>query len=73
MNFSRSVHAEMEAIVSVARIGKGSTVESTLYTTTFPCHNCARHIVAAGITRVVFLSNHTARVWPSISIGTPSR
>ncbi len=55
IEFSRSVHAEMEAIVSVARSGKGSTVGSTLYTTTFPCHNCARHIVAAGIARVVFI------------------
>lgn len=36
IEFSRSVHAEMEAIVSVARLGTGSTVKSTLYTTTFP-------------------------------------
>src|SRR5690606_924850 len=28
---------------------------ATLYTTTFPCHECARHIVAAGIKRVVFI------------------
>ncbi|MGB8551432.1 MAG: hypothetical protein WCD82_24935, partial [Xanthobacteraceae bacterium] len=27
----------------------------TLYCTTFPCHLCAKHIVAAGIERVVFL------------------
>ena len=26
-----------------------------LYSTTFPCHNCAKHIVAAGIARVVFI------------------
>ena len=25
------------------------------YTTTFPCHNCAKHIVAAGIRRVVYV------------------
>lgn len=59
IEFSRSVHAEMEAIVSVARAGKGTTVGSTLYTTTFPCHSCARHIVAAGITRVVFIEPYS--------------
>src|SRR5204862_6035702 len=28
---------------------------ATLYSTTFPCHMCARHIVAAGISRVVYI------------------
>ena len=31
------------------------TAGTTLYTTTFPCHNCTRHIVAAGISRVVYV------------------
>nr|WP_325249315.1 anti-phage dCTP deaminase [Amylibacter sp.] len=53
--FSRSIHAEMEAILSVAREGKHSLVGATLYTNTYPCHNCARHIVAAGITKVVYI------------------
>lgn len=55
IEFSRAVHAEMEAIVSLGRRGGASTEGSTLYTTTFPCHNCARHIVAAGISKVVFI------------------
>ena len=59
IEFSRSVHAEMEAIVSVARTGAGSTIGGTLFTTTFPCHNCARHIVAAGINRVVFIEPYS--------------
>lgn len=59
IEFSRSVHAEMEAIVSVARLGNGSTVESTLFTTTFPCHNCARHIVAAGVTTVYYVEPYS--------------
>lgn len=59
IEFSRSVHAEMEAIVSVARAGTGSTVGGTLFTTTFPCHNCARHIVAAGIMKVVFIEPYS--------------
>lgn len=54
--FSRSIHAEMEAILAVAREGRHSLVGATLYTTTYPCHNCARHIVAAGITSVIYVT-----------------
>jgi deoxycytidylate deaminase len=53
--YSRSIHAEMEAILSVAREGKHSLVGATLYSTVYPCHNCARHIVAAGIKTVVYI------------------
>lgn len=55
IEFSRAVHAEMEAIISVARLGNGSTLDATLYCTTFPCHNCARHIVVSGIKRVYYI------------------
>jgi deoxycytidylate deaminase len=53
--YSRSIHAEMEAILSVAREGKHSLVGASLYTNTYPCHNCARHIVAAGISKVYYI------------------
>jgi deoxycytidylate deaminase len=52
--YNRAVHAEMSAILNSARVGS-ETTEGTLYCTTFPCHNCAKHIVAAGIKRVVFV------------------
>ena len=55
IEYSRSIHAEMEAIVSAGRTGKSGMVGGTLYTTTFPCHNCARHIVAAGISKVYYI------------------
>ncbi|MCC2682699.1 MAG: hypothetical protein K0S36_2263 [Nitrosospira multiformis] len=55
IEFSRSIHAEMDAIVSLALKGTGSTKDGTLFTYTFPCHNCARHIVAAGIKTVYYL------------------
>jgi deoxycytidylate deaminase len=55
IEYSRAIHAEMDAILSAARKGTGSTVSATLYSSTFPCHNCARHIVAAGIKRVVYI------------------
>lgn len=52
--FGRAVHAEMEAILAAARVGV-STRGQILYTTTFPCHNCAKHIVGAGLTRAVYI------------------
>ncbi len=52
--FGRLVHAEMAAIVDAAR--RGVAVEkSILFTTTFPCHECTRHIVASGISKVYFI------------------
>jgi deoxycytidylate deaminase len=55
IEFSRSVHAEMDALVCLARDGRGGSQDGVLYTTTYPCHNCARHIVAAGIRSVYFI------------------
>lgn len=55
IEFSRAIHAEMEAILGLARSQGNSTDSCVLYTTTFPCHNCARHIIAAGIQRVVYI------------------
>lgn len=52
--FGRAVHAEMNALLDATR--RGVPVRGcTLYTTTFPCHNCARHIIGAGIAKVVFV------------------
>ncbi|QLB19937.1 cytidine deaminase [Mannheimia granulomatis] len=52
--FGRVVHAEMEAILACGREGI-STINAILYCTTFPCHNCAKHIIASGIKRVVYV------------------
>ncbi|MDN4060286.1 anti-phage dCTP deaminase [Massilia sp. YIM B02769] len=52
--FGRVVHAEMEALLSCTRAGI-PTADAILYCTTFPCHNCAKHIIAAGIKRVVYV------------------
>lgn len=54
IEFGRIVHAEMAAITSAARLGV-SVKGGTLYCTTFPCHMCARHIVAAGLSTVVYV------------------
>ncbi len=55
IEYSRAVHAEMDAITSVARTHKAGILDGTLYSTTFPCHSCARHIVASGLRRVFFI------------------
>ena len=55
IEYSRAVHAEMDAIVSLARNTNIGTTGNTLYCTTYPCHVCARHIVAAGLRRVVYI------------------
>lgn len=52
--FGRIVHAEMDALMSCSRAGI-STLDTTLYCTTFPCHNCAKHIISGGIKRVVYV------------------
>ncbi|MDB5709771.1 MAG: deoxycytidylate deaminase [Sphingomonas bacterium] len=52
--YGRVVHAEMCAICDAARLGR-SLKNGILYCTTFPCHNCTKHILAAGIARVVYM------------------
>jgi len=59
LEFSRAVHAEMHAIISAGDLGRGSLKRHKLYCTTYPCHSCARHIVAAGITEVFFIQPYT--------------
>jgi deoxycytidylate deaminase len=54
MEYVRECHAEMAAITDAARRGVPLS-GGTLYVTTYPCHECARLIVAAGILRVVFI------------------
>jgi deoxycytidylate deaminase len=47
-----AIHAEERAILSLA----GRSAEGcTIYVNTFPCFQCARHIVNAGIKKVVYV------------------
>jgi len=55
IEFSRAVHAEMLAILNAAKLGAGELKDAVLYCTTYPCHSCARHIVASGISEVYFI------------------
>lgn len=67
LEFGRMLHAEMCAISEAARTGK-SIQDEILYCTTFPCHNCAKHIVGVGIKSVVYLQpyakSHVSELYP---------
>lgn len=52
--FGRAVHAEMAALLACARRGI-SPLRGTMYMTTFPCHNCAKHVVVSGIRKVFYV------------------
>lgn len=52
--FGRMTHAEMAALTDAARLGR-SILGATIFVTTFPCHNCAKHLVAAGVKRIVYI------------------
>ena len=55
IEFSRAIHAEMEAILSAARTAKPGLRDGTIYVTTYPCENCVKHILASGLKRVVYI------------------
>ena len=55
IEFSRSVHAEMHAILNAGMTSGSSIRNGKLFVTTYPCHSCARHIVASGITEVYYI------------------
>ncbi len=55
VEFSRSIHAEMHAILNAGKIAGSKIIGGKLFVTTYPCHSCARHIVAAGITEVYYI------------------
>ena len=64
-----SIHSEIDAICEAAK--SGISIEgATIYVTRYPCENCARAIVAAGIKRVVYgrketISPYTAQILAS--------
>ena len=49
----RTIHAETNAIIQAALHGV-STKASTCYVTHFPCINCTKALINAGIARLVF-------------------
>ena len=54
LNWCTAVHAEVWAILAAGERARGGT----LYTTTFPCSQCAEKIVQSGIKKVVFTESY---------------
>jgi cytidine deaminase len=54
IEFGRAVHGEMAALMDAAKRGI-SVDQCIMFVTTFPCHLCARHIVDAGISKVIYI------------------
>lgn len=52
--YGRMIHAEMSAITDAARLGR-NLKNTNLYVTTYPCHNCAKHVISSGIRRVIYI------------------
>lgn len=65
IEFGRVEHAEVAAIMSAATRGT-SVRDLTLYTTTFPCHDCTRHIISAGIKRVYYIEPYAKSLGPQL-------
>ncbi|SIS84615.1 anti-phage dCTP deaminase [Chryseobacterium gambrini] len=59
IEFSRSVHAEMHAIISGSQLAGSKMVEGKLFCTTYPCHNCARHIIVSGIKEIYYIEPYS--------------
>lgn len=55
IEFSRSVHAEMHAIILGSQAAGDRVRGGKLFCTTYPCHSCARHIILAGIKEVYYI------------------
>ena len=53
----RTIHAETNAIIQAALHGVSSR-GSTCYVTHFPCLNCTKVLINAGITRLVFSQDY---------------
>lgn len=57
-------HAELNAILNY---GAGTLKNSVIYTTLFPCNECAKAIIQSGIKEVVYLSDKYGHTEGSIA------
>lgn len=55
IEFSRAIHAEMHAILNAGKTAGMRIEKGKIFVTTYPCHSCARHIVASGINEVYYI------------------
>ncbi|MFC6296101.1 ComE operon protein 2 [Lactiplantibacillus daoliensis] len=53
----RTIHAEMNAILQCAKFG-AATDGAEIYVTDFPCLQCTKMLLQAGITKIHYLRNY---------------
>lgn len=63
IEFGRILHAEMALVCTAARRGT-PLAGTTMYTTTYPCHACARLIIGSGVSRVVYVDPYPKSLVP---------
>jgi dCMP deaminase len=51
------VHAEMNCLMKCAKLGK-SVQGAILYITHAPCGDCAKHVIASGISEVIYIEDY---------------
>lgn len=51
IKYDRVIHAELNAIAQAARLGHAID-GAVIYTTAFPCNECAKAIIASGIRKI---------------------
>jgi len=62
MEVCRALHAEERAIIQLAKLGMSINPSGiTLYTTTFPCPQCANKIVGLGIGKILFVEPYPTK------------
>lgn len=53
----RTIHAEMNAVLQCAKFGSG-TDGAVIYVTDFPCLQCTKMLLQAGIKKIYYLRNY---------------
>ena len=60
LEFSRVIHAEIDAIITAIRSGI-STIGCKMFVTSFPCQACIGYIASAGINELIYLEPYPSR------------
>ncbi|KRL01381.1 ComE operon protein 2 [Liquorilactobacillus capillatus DSM 19910] len=53
----RTIHAEMNAVLQCAKFGI-ATADAEIYVTDFPCLQCTKMLLQAGIKKIYYLRNY---------------
>lgn len=62
LSYCKALHAEENAIIQGAKIGGMGLLDSTIYSTTFPCELCAKKIHQSGIKEVIYVEPYPKNI-----------